>query len=329
MRACARCGHLNDDFAKYCNSCGTTLEVPPPSSPRWSGPAGGVGAFPATPANSTPASGYLATAYVDHQPGPWTPPPPTPPILGIRGPKVSRYWSTFAVGLVGLILVGVSIALAWLTISVAGFTGSYYVLGTICVNGACVAAPSMPAALVAAEVLVIVALVLGIIGVCFAILGALGVTLRGSQAKVTSICAGLSFASALAAPATFAAYSYYNNSGLWSSPNTAGAGWYISLVAGILFIVMFAISTTARHEQIAVAVGSPYPPPPAMVPVGMAPAPPSYSYQAPPPAAGPAPPSPPQPSTTGAPAGMRYCGMCGAPNYPNATTCARCNARVS
>lgn len=332
MTHCARCGRANDDLARFCEGCGQPMPtaapspaVPPPVSPPPQPPP--TYAWSNTPTAETPypspPGGTLGGGYPTAPPVPQTFAPAQPPVpLGIRGAKIGRYWTVFSVGLVGVILLGVSIGLSWQTISSDGVTVNYFILGTACGSGSgvseCLALTNLPAAVVAAEALIIAAVVLGIVGIAFAVPGALGVPLRGAQGKVTSICSGLSFATALAAPSTYAGYTYYANAGLWASPSTAGAGWYSCLVAAILLVVAFSISLTARSEQAAGGFS------PSMVPP-MAAYPGAVASAAAGPVAAPVAAAPPAAS----PGATVYCRACGQPNFANSQTCVRCNARLT
>ncbi|MGA8543472.1 MAG: hypothetical protein WB947_08065 [Thermoplasmata archaeon] len=196
-----------------------------------------------------PAPGYGAAppGQWSAQPNYYAQPPPAArsPMMG---PKVKEYWMAFVFTLIGMILVIVAVVGAWVTTSVTedGVTinAQYYVTGTECGQGSgfssCVSATNLPAGFVAAEALIIIAMILAILAVVFCLLGVFGVTMKGLQAKLLMLFSLLTFPLALAAPFVFLASTYSNSqgfSGMFASPQTAGYGWYCAIVGGVIFLI--------------------------------------------------------------------------------------------
>jgi hypothetical protein len=213
-------------------STGSTPPSPYPQAPQPAPPA-----YPGAPGPQwgAPQPNYYA-------------PPAAVPRSPMMGPKVKEYWMAFIFGLIGMILAALSIALSWVTATVSedgtSYTVNYYVTGTACGSGvglnSCSSATNLPAGFVAAEALIIIALILAILVVLFCLFGALGITLKGLQAKLLMIFTLISFPLAIIAPLVFLASTYNNTQGfpgMFNSPETGGAGWYCAIVAGVILLI--------------------------------------------------------------------------------------------
>jgi hypothetical protein len=222
------------------------------------------------------------------------------------GPKVKSFWTVFAFALIAMILVALGIGLAWgsasQTVDGTSYSEYYYITQTACGTTAggstsCVTLTSnVPGGFYAAEALIIVGLVLAVILTAMSVLGPLGLTLKGWQPRLTLLFGILAFPITLAAPFVFLATTYNNSSGysgLFVSPQTAGAGWYCAIVGGVFLLIFFFLAWKSLKEQkMAIAAGAAmsagatpayapgYAPAPAPAPV-MAPPPPAPTPAAP------------------------------------------------
>ena len=286
-------------------------------------------AYPA-PSPNTPPPVYGAPPQTPWAGTPYAASPPRPG-WGARGPKVKSFWTVFVFALIAMILVALGIGLSWASASTTEdgvtFTSNYYITQTVCGSTSggttsCVSpsSSSIPGGFYAAEALIVIGLVLALVLVAFAILGALGLTLKGLQPKLTMWLGLLAFPVTLAAPFVFLATTYNNSDnfpGLFVSPTTAGAGWYCAIVGGVFLLILLFITRKSLAEQkMAIASGmTSYPP--------AAPAAPTYAA---PPVYG-APPAYPAPSAYGAPpsAGYGYAApVAPAPAPPMVPNCAKC-----
>jgi hypothetical protein len=224
-----------------------------------------------TPQASYPPQANQPPTYATGPPaGQWGAAPAHPGSgWGARGPKIKSYWTVFVFALIAMILCALSIGLSWQTGSETfdgtTITVNYYITQTGCSSSSsggstCTALTSnVPGGYYAAEALIIVGLVLAILLVVFAILGALGLVLKGLQARLLLLFGILSIPITLAAPFAFLGTSYNNSNsdpGLFVSPWTAGAGWYCAIVAGVLLIIFLLLARkTLAEQRAAVAAG--------------------------------------------------------------------------
>lgn len=188
------------------------------------------------------------------------------------GPRIKSYWMTFAFALVSMILAIVAVAASWVYASVDGYSVNLYITGTACssYNNACASIPNIPGGFVAAEALIVVGLVFAILGATFSLLGALGITIKGLQARLLFLFGGLAIPLTLAAPFVFLGTSYAGGSpfvnstggviGMFGSPYSAGAGWYCAIVAGVFLLItwLMFIRKSNAEQKAAVMAGATY-----------------------------------------------------------------------
>jgi hypothetical protein len=251
---------------------------------------------------------------------------------GARGPKVKSYWTVFVFALIAMILAAVALGASWQygseTEDGITITENYYITQTVCGSSSaagggtsCTTLTSnVPGGYYAAEALIIVGLVLAILLVVFSILGALGLALKGLQARLMFLFGILAIPITLAAPFAFLGSSYNNSDnapGLFVSPWTAGAGWYCAIVAGVILIIFFLLARKSiAEQQRAIAAGGMYAAAPSPAPAYGSPPAAAPAYGSPPaasPAYGYAAPAAAAPAPAAAPAGPPICPKCGRP----------------
>ncbi|MGI0140416.1 MAG: hypothetical protein ACREBT_04620 [Thermoplasmata archaeon] len=157
------------------------------------------------------------------------------------GAKTRRYWGSFVLALVGVLIFGASFVLSWVHLSANGATGDIWIYNWACVSFSgstiCAAAGSSgatwPLANTVAEYLLFAAIALGVLTFIFAAVG--------GKSTATVALGGLGFILGISAPLLFLGYSYYSNwigdGGLFASPQTAGTGWYLAIVGAVFLLI--------------------------------------------------------------------------------------------
>lgn len=224
MKTCAKCGRLNEDSAKFCDSCGASLATsgspsyapsspsnPPTPSPEASVPRAGYGLSPGAPPTASPPSAP--------PPAPPSPPPLPPYVIadpsrpGARRPfgyRHRRRTNASILLTLGFVLSAIALGTAWWSIS-SGTTSQYYTPGQTysCIGTGCAQtfysytnsiSAQMGTLYGAIEYMVIGAVLLAIIAALFAFFGAYGVTYGRGQLQMVvlfSVLAGILLAASV------------------------------------------------------------------------------------------------------------------------------------
>lgn len=179
---------------------------------------------------------------------------------GLRFKK--HWWAVFALSALGLILTLESLVTPWQVVSatIGGVVLStrLYIWGNVCESSSgsgtttCSMVTSFPTAYVAAEALILFAILASVLGIVLSLIAPRTIAMKGGRGRLGSLVTGLGCLSAFVAPGMYAYYSYNNGAGylpLTGGLSTAGFGWYYAFFAGLTLFVAFVLSLVARRVQ--------------------------------------------------------------------------------